>query len=62
MKPKNNVISVRVESNTCGKPILYPGNDLALKFLKLTRNKSLTESDIETILELGFEVEVISGT
>lgn len=61
-KSKFQKVQIKVMSNTCGKPILYPSNDLALKFLKLTRNKSLTEADLETILELGFEVEVISGS
>jgi hypothetical protein len=59
---EKRVVRVLVESNTCGKVILRPNNDNAALFLKLTRNKSLTEQDIETIISLGYTIEAESGS
>jgi len=39
-----------------GKDLIYPINDIAIKFAKLIGKKTLLPHELEQISELGFEV------
>lgn len=44
----------------CGTPRGYPMDENAKLFTRLTRSRTLDESDIETIKKLGFHVVLIN--
>lgn len=52
-------VKLKVFSNPCGKVLLRPGNGLAHTFCELTRNRTLTEHDVQLIIGLGFEIEIV---
>ena len=45
--------------NVFGNETIYPICETAKLFARLARQKSLTMREIETIKELGYEVEVV---
>lgn len=54
-------MKILVEIKTVyGNEMIYPVCEQAIKFAKLTGKKTLSRSDIATIKDLGFEVEVKS--
>jgi hypothetical protein len=52
-------ITIELKS-VCGTPRGYPVDDNAKLFTRLTRSRTLDESDIETIRKLGFEVVLVN--
>jgi len=54
-----NTIKIELKS-VCGTPRGYPMDDTAKLFTRLTRSRTLDESDIETIRKLGFEVILVN--
>lgn len=55
------MIKIQVQLRSVyGRELIYPVNEMALKFTKLLGRKTLTKSDIAHIKALGFEIEWIS--
>jgi hypothetical protein len=54
-------MQIQIElKSVCGTPRGYPVDDNAKLFTRLTRSRTLDESDIETIRKLGFEVILVN--
>lgn len=51
----NRTVKIEIR-NQYGKDCFYPGCENAEKFLRLTGKKTFNESDLHTIIELGFIV------
>ncbi len=49
-------IAVFKMKSVYGKDLIYPINELAMKFAKLIGKKTLLPNELEQISELGFEV------
>jgi hypothetical protein len=57
----NNEQSINVEiKNVYGNDLIYPINEVGMKFACLLKKKTLTKDELKIIKELGFTIEVIS--
>ena len=57
----NNEQSINVEiKNVYGNDLIYPINEVGIKFACLLKKKTLTKDELKIIKELGFTIEVIS--
>ena len=54
----NITISVR-EKSVWGNVLIYPNNDVAVKFTQLLGKKTFTSIDLKIIESLGYELEYI---
>jgi hypothetical protein len=54
----NNVIKVIIK-NVYGKPLIYPANDVGVKFANLLKVKTFTKDDVENIKLLGYTFEQV---
>jgi hypothetical protein len=54
-------MQIQIElKSVCGTPRGYPIDENAKLFTRLTRSRTLDESDIETIRKLGYEVILVN--
>lgn len=64
LETSNGIItkmSITIElKSVCGTPRGYPVCENAKLFTRLTRSRTLDESDLETIKKLGFEVVLVN--
>lgn len=53
----------KVTKTVTGIPsvLIYPVNDLAVEFVQAKGKRALTESDLEQIKSIGFELEIVSN-
>ena len=57
----NSEQSINVEiKNVYGNDLIYPINEVGMKFACLLKKKTLTKDELKIIKELGFTIEVIS--
>jgi len=57
----NNEQSINVEiKNVYGNDLIYPINEVGMKFACLLKKKTLTKDELKIIRDLGFTIEVIS--
>ena len=57
----NNEQTIDVEiKNVYGNELIYPINEVGMKFACLLRKKTLTKDDLKIIKDLGFHIQVIT--
>jgi hypothetical protein len=54
----NTVISIK-EKSVYGNTLIYPNNDVAVKFALLLGKKTFAPFDLKIIESLGYEIEYI---
>jgi len=57
----NKTIKIKI-SSVWGRELIYPVNDQAVRFTKLTGTKTLSRQAVSIIKNLGFEVKVLAPT
>ncbi len=56
---ESNIVQV-TEKSVYGNTLVYPVNETARLLVKLTRRTTLSDSDIATIQQLGYEISLVN--